>query len=72
MAVVVSLSSSQDLGTGPFLSLTKKFHGLSSYVFKAHFNIILLHTPAFPRKSVNVFHPESFLLAVKKYNFAFT
>jgi len=56
MAFVCSL---QDHGTGPFLSHTNQFHALSTYVLKVHFNIILPHTPAFPRKPAHVFPSES-------------
>jgi len=59
MAVVCSLPSTQDPGTGPFLSHTNQFHALSSYVFKAHDNIIFPHTPAFPRNPAHVFLSES-------------
>ena len=72
MAVVRSLLSTQDHGTGPFWSHTNHFHALSSYGFKKHFNIILPRMPAFPRKLVHVFPSESLFLTIKKRKFAFT
>jgi len=71
MALVCSLPSTQDPGNGPFLSRTNQFHTLSSYVFNEHFNIILPHTTAFPRKPAHVFPSEFLFLTVKKYNFVF-
>lgn len=70
--VVVSLPSSQDLGTGPFLSLTKKFHGLSFFVLR---RILILSSHIrlhFLGSLLTFFRQNLYLLAVKECNLAFT